>query len=181
MADSYNFVHCAHKVWRITKEKGPSETFRWTLQDKNLAFYHFIKKKKGDMPRYGGKWVFGQKYYRNEFLQKRCLNRLCDARNFERAVCRSLFYLDAYQHVLLRFMGQTGSSPTHTPIRAGTTQPSPRVYRGRNSHTFQSVLHFRLPSAPQRYNTLDFPRESRVPRNRQFLWILPVKWELYPL
>lgn len=24
------------------------------------------------MPRYGGKWVFGQKYYRNEFLQKRC-------------------------------------------------------------------------------------------------------------
>ena len=72
MADSYNFVHCAHKVWRITKEKGPSETFRWTLQDKNLAFYHFIKKKKGDMPGYGGKWVFGQKYYRNEFLQKRC-------------------------------------------------------------------------------------------------------------
>ena len=133
MADSYNFVHCAHKVWRITKEKGPSETFQWTLQDKNLAFYHFIKKKKGDMPGYGGKWVFGQKYYRNEFLQKRCLNRLCDARNFERAVCRSLFDLGAYQHVLLRFMGQTGSSPTHTPIRAGTTQPSPRVYRGRNS------------------------------------------------
>lgn len=24
------------------------------------------------MPGYGGKWVFGQKYYRNEFLQKRC-------------------------------------------------------------------------------------------------------------
>ena len=109
------------------------------------------------MPRYGGKWVFGQKYYRNEFLQKGCLNRLCDSRNFERAVCRSLFYLGAYQHVLLRFMGQTGSSPTHTTIRAGTTQPSPRVYRGRNSHTFQGVLHFRLPSAPQRYNTLDFP------------------------
>ena len=54
-------------------------------------------------------------------------------------------------------MGQNGSSPTHTPIRAGTTQPSPRVYRGRNSHTFQGVLQFRLPSAPQRYNTLDFP------------------------
>lgn len=23
------------------------------------------------MPGYGGKWVFGQKYYRNEFLQKK--------------------------------------------------------------------------------------------------------------
>lgn len=31
------------------------------------------------------------------------------------------------------------------------------------SHTFQGVLHFRLPSAPQRYNTLDFLGESRVP------------------
>ena len=30
-------------------------------------------------------------------------------------------------------------------------------------HTFQGVLQFRLPSAPQRYNTLDFPWESRVP------------------
>ena len=27
------------------------------------------------------------------------------------------------------------------------------------SHTFRGVLQFRLPSAPQRYNTLDFPRK----------------------
>ena len=32
-----------------------------------------------------------------------------------------------------------------------------------------------------RYNTLDFPTENRVPRNRRFLWILPVKGEHYPL
>ena len=31
------------------------------------------------------------------------------------------------------------------------------------SHTLRGVLQFRLPPAPQRYNTLDFPRESRVP------------------
>ena len=37
-------------------------------------------------------------------------------------------------------------------------------------HRFKSVLHFRLPSAPQRYNTLDFPTENRVPR-----------WTLSPL
>ena len=30
-------------------------------------------------------------------------------------------------------------------------------------HTFRGVLQFRLPSAPQRYNTLDFPTENRVP------------------
>ena len=40
-----------------------------------------------------------------------------------------------------------------------------------------------LPSVrrKQRYNTLDFPRESRVPRNRQFLWILRAKGNLSPL
>ena len=43
------------------------------------------------------------------------------------------------------------------------------------SHTFRGGLQLRLPSAPQRYNTLDFPGESRVPRNRRFLWILPDK------
>lgn len=53
------------------------------------------------MPGYGEKWVFGQKYYRNEFLQKGCLNRLCDSRNFERAVCRSPFCLGDYQQVLV--------------------------------------------------------------------------------
>ena len=31
-------------------------------------------------------------------------------------------------------------------------------------HKFKGVLHFRLPFAPQRYNTLDFPAENRVPR-----------------
>ena len=41
-------------------------------------------------------------------------------------------------------------------------QPFPPERRN-CGHTFQSVLQFRLPSAPQRYNTLDFPRESRVP------------------
>lgn len=59
-------------------------------------------------------------------------------------------------------------------------QPFPPERRN-CSRTFQGVLQFRLPSAPQRYNTLDFPEESRVPRNRRFLWILPVKGELYPL
>ena len=38
------------------------------------------------------------------------------------------------------FMGQP--FPTRTPEM---------------QHRFKSVLHFRLPSAPQRYNTLDFP------------------------
>ena len=41
-------------------------------------------------------------------------------------------------------------------------QPFPPERRN-CSHTFRGVLQFRLPSAPQRYNTLDFPRESRVP------------------
>ena len=41
-------------------------------------------------------------------------------------------------------------------------QPFPPERRN-CGHTFQGVLQFRLPSAPQRYNTLDFPRESRVP------------------
>ena len=51
------------------------------------------------------------------------------------------------------FMGQP--FPTRTPEM---------------QHRFKSVLHFRLPSAPQRYNTLDFPTENRVPR-----------WTLSPL
>ena len=41
-------------------------------------------------------------------------------------------------------------------------QPFPPERRN-CGHTFQGVLQFRLPSAPQRYNTLDFPGESRVP------------------
>ena len=45
------------------------------------------------------------------------------------------------------FMGQP--FPTRTPEM---------------QHRFKSVLHSRLPSAPQRYNTLDFPTENRVPR-----------------
>ena len=41
-------------------------------------------------------------------------------------------------------------------------QPFPPERRN-CSHTFRSVRPFRLPSAPQRYNTPDFPGESRVP------------------
>ena len=41
-------------------------------------------------------------------------------------------------------------------------QPFPPKRRN-CGHTFQGVLQFRLPSAPQRYNTLDFPTENRVP------------------
>ena len=41
-------------------------------------------------------------------------------------------------------------------------QPFPPERRN-CGHTFQGVLQFRLPSAPQRYNTLDFPTENRVP------------------
>jgi len=41
-------------------------------------------------------------------------------------------------------------------------QPFPPERRN-CGHTFQGVLQFRLPSAPQRYNTLDFPAENRVP------------------
>ena len=41
-------------------------------------------------------------------------------------------------------------------------QPFPPERRN-CSHTFRGVLQFRLPSAPQRYNTLDFPTENRVP------------------
>ena len=41
-------------------------------------------------------------------------------------------------------------------------QPFPPERRN-CSHTLRGVLQFRLPSAPQRYNTLDFPWESRVP------------------
>ena len=41
-------------------------------------------------------------------------------------------------------------------------QPFPPERRN-CSRTFQGVLQFRLPSAPQRYNTLDFPTENRVP------------------
>ncbi len=37
-------------------------------------------------------------------------------------------------------------------------QPFP-LERRNCGHTFQGVLQFRLPSAPQRYNTLDFPTE----------------------
>ena len=37
-------------------------------------------------------------------------------------------------------------------------QPFPPERRNCN-HTFRGMLHFRLPSAPQRYNTLDFPRK----------------------
>ena len=46
------------------------------------------------------------------------------------------------------------------PPRKG--QPFPPERRN-CSHTFRGVLQFRLPSAPQRYNTLDFPTENRVP------------------
>lgn len=35
-------------------------------------------------------------------------------------------------------------------------QPFPPEHRN-YSHTFRGVLQFRLPSAPQKYNTLDFP------------------------
>lgn len=41
-------------------------------------------------------------------------------------------------------------------------QPFPPERRN-CSHTSRGVLQFRLPSAPQRYNTLDFPTENRVP------------------
>ena len=41
-------------------------------------------------------------------------------------------------------------------------QPFPPERRN-CSHTFRGVLQFRLRSAPQRYNTLDFPTENRVP------------------
>ena len=41
-------------------------------------------------------------------------------------------------------------------------QPFPPERRN-CSHTLQGVLQFRLSSAPQRYNTLDFPAENRVP------------------
>ena len=41
-------------------------------------------------------------------------------------------------------------------------QPFPPERRN-CSHTFQGVLQLRLPSATQRYNTLDFPTENRVP------------------
>ena len=41
-------------------------------------------------------------------------------------------------------------------------QPFPPECRN-CSHTLRGVLQFRLPSAPQRYNTLDFPTENRVP------------------
>ena len=41
-------------------------------------------------------------------------------------------------------------------------QPFPPERRN-CSHTFRGVLQFRLLSAPQRYNTLDFPTENRVP------------------
>ena len=46
------------------------------------------------------------------------------------------------------------------PPRKG--QPFPPERRN-CSHTFRGVLQLRLPSASQRYNTLDFPVESRVP------------------
>lgn len=46
------------------------------------------------------------------------------------------------------------------PPRKG--QPFPPERRN-CSHTFRGVLQFRLRSAPQRYNTLDFPTENRVP------------------
>lgn len=72
----------------------------------------------------------------------------------------------------------TAREQTYLLYRYG--QPFPPERRN-CSHTFRGVLHFRLPSAPQRYNTLDFPTENRVPRNRRFLWILPVKGERYPL
>ncbi len=36
-------------------------------------------------------------------------------------------------------------------------------------------------SRKQRYNTLDFCKQNRVPRNRRFLWILPVKGNAAPL
>lgn len=42
-------------------------------------------------------------------------------------------------------------------------------------------IHLSYYHREQRYNTLDFPTENRVPRNRRFLWILPVKGEFYPL
>ena len=41
-------------------------------------------------------------------------------------------------------------------------QPFPPERRN-CSRSFRGVLQFRLPSAPQRYNTLDFPTENRVP------------------
>ena len=41
-------------------------------------------------------------------------------------------------------------------------QPFPSERRN-CSHTFRGMLQFRLSSAPQRYNTLDFPTENRVP------------------
>ena len=72
------------------------------------------------------------------------------------------------------------SSTACWKARALQGQPFPPE-RSNCSHTFRGVIQLRLPSALQRYNILDFPGESRVPRNRRFLWILPVKGEHYPL
>lgn len=59
-------------------------------------------------------------------------------------------------------------------------QPFPPERRN-CSHTFRYVLQFRLPSAPQRYNILDFPGKVVYHKTAGFFWILPVKGELYPL
>lgn len=45
----------------------------------------------------------------------------------------------------------------------------------------RSELIADLYAAEQRYNTPDFPVKNRVPRNRWFLWILPVKGKIHPL
>lgn len=46
--------------------------------------------------------------------------------------------------------------------------------RKRTTHR-RGVFHFRLTPSSQRYNTLDFPRESRVPRKAPPLRFAPVR------
>ena len=79
--------------------------------------------------------------------------------------------LPAVQILISSMVVQKSACPTATGKRLSTVigsdcrccnQPLPGVSR------------------KQRYNTLDFPRESRVPRNCWFLWILPVKGERIP-
>ena len=88
---------------------------------------------------------------------------------------------------LLPFPARQILPSVHIPISSVIVQNPPDLLPPRSIWPLSICPGCRWRSQPlfggsrkQRYNTLDFPAENRVPRNRRFLWILPVKGELIP-
>ena len=76
---------------------------------------------------------------------------------------------------------ESGADRTASSRENQVPSTAPNQYNPNQIFRIGNGFGFFLIFLSQRYNTLDFPTENRVPRNRRFLWILPVKGEHYPL